>query len=525
MTADARRAQLTWFCAIGTARGRVLVLGTVLSIAACKTGTYINIGVDGGGRGDASARDVPKNPDAAHQPNTCTSATVSKSKGKAESCSCDQECQTGFCVDGICCTSACGETCKACNLRSSLGDCAFVPSGAQPNDPSVCSASTPATCGLDGTCDGKGGCRKYASGTECKAGTCDGDGVSGILTCDGNGKCNQAISQTCPPYSCDPTTNRCASSCATDAQCAVGQQCVAGRCGKSANGAVCQTSDDCASAFCIDGVCCNVACSGSCVSCDQTASVGHCKFIPAGLPDPACNAERSHYLRQHRSVRRFRLVHALPAEHGVRPVRLLRSGGEHAQDVRRPGHLPRIPTGGLLALPLQQRRLRSNLHQRRRLRGRTPMRAAAHWRVTAGVCGKRKNGQPCPDASECESGQCVDGVCCESSCTGPCRSCNLPGSPGQCLDVASGAPDPRNTCKDLGAASCSTNGACDGMGSCQVYPSGTECGPQSCVAGAYTPPSTCNSSGQCVASTSRACNPYVCNGNTCYDVAPPTSSA
>ncbi len=121
----------------------------------------------------------------------CAPGAVSKSKGKAESCSCDAECQSGFCADGVCCTSACGQTCRACDLATSLGDCASVPSGVKPHDSTVCAASKPATCGQDGACDGKGGCRKYVEGTECKLGTCDGDSVTGIVACDGNGNCSE----------------------------------------------------------------------------------------------------------------------------------------------------------------------------------------------------------------------------------------------------------------------------------------------------------------------------------------------
>ena len=519
MTADLQRVWLRSSARAIVLR-RVVGLGAVLGLAACKTATYAQVDVDGGGtreagRNDVSTSDVPGTTHTAQPPNTCSSNTPSKSKGKAESCNCDRECQTGFCVDGICCTSACGETCKACNLPSSLGDCAFVPSGGKPNVPSVCAASTPATCGLDGSCDGKGGCRRYTRGTECKAGTCDGDGVTGILTCDGKGGCTEAISQTCPPYSCDATTSRCASNCATGAQCAAGQQCVAGRCGKSANGMVCGRDDDCASAFCVDGVCCNVACSGACVSCDQTGSVGHCRFIPAGLPDPACEAS------DHITCGNTGLCDGLgactlypqntvcgpsacsgPVENTPRTC----DGQGTCRESQLVDCSPFLCTHGACVQTCASDADCEAGHQCVRQNG-----------VSDGACGKRKNGQPCPDGSECESGQCVDGVCCESSCSGPCRSCNLPGSPGECLDVASGAPDPRNTCTDLGAAFCSTNGVCDGKGSCQNYPAGTECGPQSCVAGAQTPPSTCNVSGQCVATRSRSCDPYVCNGNTCYD--------
>jgi len=258
----------------------ILVLCAVLGTGGCKTAHFVSNPNDGGPTSDGGKRDVA-------QTSTCSPNAQSKSKGKAESCSCDRECQTGFCADGVCCTSACGETCKACNLRSSLGDCAFIPSGGPPNDSSVCLASIQATCGLDGTCDGKGGCRQYVKGTKCESGTCEGDGVTGVRTCDGNGNCSEVNSVSCPPYTCDSKTNRCKSTCTTNADCAADQLCVANRCGKSANGADCSTGDDCASGFCVDDVCCNVACSGPCVSCSQPGSVGRCTFISTGLFDVA----------------------------------------------------------------------------------------------------------------------------------------------------------------------------------------------------------------------------------------------
>src|SRR5450759_187470 len=111
------------------ARRGALALCVVLLATAC-TNTKLAPNLDGGGstldggKNDARSSDVPGAADVALPPNTCAPGTPSKSKGKAESCSCDAECQTGFCVDGICCTSACTETCKACNLASSLGVCA-----------------------------------------------------------------------------------------------------------------------------------------------------------------------------------------------------------------------------------------------------------------------------------------------------------------------------------------------------------------------------------------------------------------
>ena len=56
-------------------------------------------------------------------------------------------------------------------------------------------------------------------------------------------------------------------------------------------------------------------------------------------------------------------------------------------------------------------------------------------------------GDPCivqPGSLPCESGFCVDGVCCEERCQGSCQACNL-GRPGTCEPVIDFGTDP-DTC-------------------------------------------------------------------------------
>ena len=499
--------------------GWVLLAGATAGFVACNTAQFEKVGpADGGAIPSAAVKPGLDMPDAPLARGTCAVGTTSRSKGKTQACSCAEECQTGFCADGICCSSACGETCKACNLASALGDCAFVPAGGKPSDPLTCVAGIPATCGQDGTCDGKGDCRVYVQGTECKPGRCDGGRVSNILTCDSKGQCSQAVSQTCPPYSCDPATNQCATRCTTNASCADGQGCAAGSCGKSANGASCQSAADCSSGFCVDGLCCNIACSGPCVACDQTGSAGHCTYLSAGLPDPACPAadpatcgttglcdgSGSCTLYPENTVCGSSSCSGL-VENTPRTC----DGRGTCRDSQLVDCAPFLCGSGACQTSCDPTRSNSCEAGHQCV-------ATSKNGVTTGTCGQRKNGQPCTDASECESAECVDGVCCESACAGACRSCNLAGSPGRCLDAAAGALDPRNTCQDKGASACSTNGLCDGQGSCQSYSAGTLCGSQSCVGGAYNPPSTCNASSQCVASRSRTCSPYACNGDTCF---------
>ena len=484
-----------------------LALGAV----GCTSAQFSNGNLgDGGGR-DGKAADVP-------QPHTCSPETPSQSREMAESCSCDRECRTGFCVDGVCCTTACEQPCMACNLPSSPGVCALVPWGVTPNDPSVCVPSTAATCRQDGTCDGQGGCRLFVQGTECKAGTCGGDSVIGILTCDGKGTCSDAqpISKTCPPYTCDPTTHGCASTCTNDSQCSAGHQCVAGSCGKSANGADCTTNDGCSSGFCVDSVCCNVACAGSCVSCGQTGSKGRCQPLPAGQLDPACQASDRTTCGKDGACNGFGSCALYPENTVCGPSSC--AGLSEITPRTCDGHGTCRESGLVNCTPfLCANSTCTNICT-------TDQDCADGYQcslqtingVTTPTCGQGQNGHVCAAASQCVSGQCVDGVCCESSCTGGCRSCNLPSSPGRCLNAAIGAADPRSTCKDLGAAACSTNGLCDGNGDCQTYAVGTPCGQASCAAGVHAPAPTCNASGQCVAPRPENCSPYACNGNACY---------
>jgi hypothetical protein len=98
-----------------------------------------------------------------------------------------------------------------------------------------------------------------------------------------------------------------------------------------------------------------------------------------------------------------------------------------------------------------------------------------------GSAGTGANGVRCTGASTCASLHCVDGVCCESACGTACSSCAIAGQEGRCRAVAARAPDPHGLCVDSGAASCGTNGLCDGAGACARYPFGTICAPAVCA--------------------------------------------
>jgi hypothetical protein len=77
----------------------------------------------------------------------------------------------------------------------------------------------------------------------------------------------------------------------------------------------------------------------------------------------------------------------------------------------------------------------------------------------------------------------VDGVCCDSACTGTCASCNLSGQTGKCSPYPAGT-DPQNEC-GKGTGVCKST--CDGVGNCAFPQAGVPCA--SCT--------TCDGYGSC----------------------------
>lgn len=54
-------------------------------------------------------------------------------------------------------------------------------------------------------------------------------------------------------------------------------------------------------------------------------------------------------------------------------------------------------------------------------------------------------GGACSDPSQCVTGFCADGVCCDTACDQPLQQCNLPGQVGACASTAAPAPTASRT--------------------------------------------------------------------------------
>ena len=133
---------------------------------------------------------------------------------------------------------------------------------------------------------------------------------------------------------------------------------------------------------------------------------------------------------------------------------------------------------------------------------------------TPDAAGKLGVGVACTQASQCERGFCVDGVCCETACTSMCTTCNLTGNAGYCSPVPAGQ-DPKSSCTQDLASTCGRDGTCDGSGGCRLWPSGTECASAACTAGTATTARTCDGAGTCRVTSSKTCAPYACKGTAC----------
>ena len=90
----------------------------------------------------------------------------------------------------------------------------------------------------------------------------------------------------------------------------------------------------------------------------------------------------------------------------------------------------------------------------------------------------------------------------------------MAGTVGTCTNVAAGA-DPLNQCADLGVASCSTDGMCNGSGACRLYGAGAQCAAATCTGSTVTPARTCNGTGTCQTATSSSCAPFACGTGAC----------
>ena len=463
----------------------------------------------------------------------CQVATQTCVQGERNggACSRDSECGSGECVDGVCCASVCEAGCFSCNqglTGQPSGVCAPVLEGvSRGND---CVAGVASECGLDGTCDGAGSCRFYQETTVCVGATCTlGDAV-GDRFCNGAGMCTEPVSYTeCAPYACDGRSAECRTLCGQDADCASGVlpsgrrefRChdESGECTDQAFlGEVCSGDSQCVSGHCVDGVCCDTGCDSLCESCLQNETgiqSGTCSPIVAGT-DPG--AECAEQPRSSCGTAGYCDGAGACSLYSKSTVCL---GAYCDGDDRL--NASRCDGEGTCSAPTNRRSCApytcagsaclSNCD------GNEDCASGYRCQTADSVCTDLSFiGESCGGDAQCYSGQCVDGVCCESACEGECLACSQAKtgeSNGLCRNVSLGS-DPDSECRDDGAASCGLNGAC-GSGGCALYATGTECAPETCIGDDLFGVRSCDGSGTCATARDLAqdCGAYTCDGAAC----------
>jgi hypothetical protein len=350
-------------------------------------------------------------------------------------CDLDDQCETGFCADGICCNVACRGTCVSCNLPGREGECVPVSAG-QPDPRSGCTAEPVGSCGTSGFCNGQGGCAKYPPGTACGSNTCTGPHTFlPAGECDGDGTCVAGAALECTPFSC--VTGSCRYSCVQNADCVPPNECIQGRCGLRGNGQSCTSDDQCSTGFCVDGVCCENECSGRCQFCASPNSRGLCENVRMGARDPrtaageedpslACQDEGAESCGD--NGRCDGRGGCLQYEDGTvcRDERCeTGSNAEFGESVCQDGSC-RSPAGTSCA-PYRGCRGSRCLDE-----------CSGDSRCISGLfcvddtCRKLPLGEECDRGIDCVSGICAQGVCCNQTCNGSCRSCNLDDTEGTC---------------------------------------------------------------------------------------------
>lgn len=430
--------------------------------------------------------------------------------GVGTACSSQSQCGSGLtCVDGVCCTTDCTGTCKACSAAKKGsgvdGYCGPIKAGTDPD--SECANTAASGCGTTGMCDGAGKCSLWPAGTTCGTSTSCTAGVETQYQCNGQGVCQPAGTTYCAPYVC--SGNACGAQCTSDVNCSSTTYCdtSTSKCvARNAPGTACTAVDQCASGFCVDGVCCDKACTGTCYACTKakkgTGDDGVCGPIAAGTDpdnecaqDPVSTCQHNGYCNGAGTCAFYAIGTACGSVSCV--------GNSAVGKVCNSFNECKAEATGVDCAPY--------------VCGATgcpgsctdSTQCTTGYYCSGGLCVAQKTqGETCSTADECAKGNCVDGYCCDQACTAQCQACDVAGAQGTCTTF-SGDPTAhnKNACNGTGACA----GTCDGNNTTCVYPdSTTTCEGSACVGNVYQP-KVCDGQGTCVAGQSQDCGNYACD--------------
>ncbi len=383
------------------------------------------------------------------------------------------------CSDGRIPPTFCHEPTKLCVLPDKVDggdgrDAGGIASDGGEGDDAGMGSCPTAGCPTGSWCS-EGQCTaKQANGTGCDGGVvcgsgicvaglcCDGECVGGCGRCDlpaSKGICtavargDPGTSPSCAPYVCDGVGRTCPTNCSDAGICVSTSTCTAGSCtGRKGNGQTCTSGTQCVSDQCVDGVCCNFPCDGSCDVCNAPSTLGICTLTdPGSAGSPAC--------------------------------------------------APFVCNGASAACPGTCT---------------SDTQCVVGDYCASGSCvAKKDNGQGCTATSQCKSGYCNTGVCCASGicctsstdCPGSFRSAAVCGDLGASTNCQGTRKDATCVSNMCGSSVQDDDSACTGASrTCGAYKD------VGCTAANAQPVAACGT--QC--SNASDCNPgYTCSGIAC----------
>ena len=314
----------------------------------------------------------------------------------------DARCQSGHCQNGFCCAS--GDCCGTAN------DCPG-------------SYSSPPVCTSPSACDGE------ADVAACQANICvtipdvDDDSACGPTT----------LASNCGPYdsvfcsgSSTQTAPTCLSSCTSDGECDTNAYCDAGSScvPDEPNGDACQDNAECQSGHCQNGFCCA---NGDCCAADNDCN--------AYDTPPVCSTPGA--------CQGSRVDGVCSAASQCTTQSVADDSGCAGIEANSCGTYPSVFCSSMQTqmTPLCPSSCMDD----------NGCDVSAHCSPGMTCEPDQGPGGFCTTSAQCTGGlSCVDNVCCNSACNGPCQACDLPGSVGTCSNVPNGQ-DPDNEC---GGVSC-----------------------------------------------------------------------
>jgi hypothetical protein len=272
--------------------------------------------------------------------------------------------------------------------------------------------------------------------------------------------------------------------------------------GKLQNGAPCTDTGECASGFCVDGVCCDAVCDGLCRSCALAGSEGSCSLASAGQDpdsdcagtDPACGGSCD----------------------GLGQCAFPDSATSCGPTTCTSGEVTTQSCDGSGACQADTTSCGGYACETTVAACKTSCAATTDCTGSAQCVGGKcvdqlPLGSVCGTNNQaCASKLCVDGVCCNSTCSGVCEACDIAGKLGTCSPVADGTVCGASTCSGPAQKTekkCASGSCADISVSCEPY----LCVTDDCLA-------ACTSDSQCIASAhcaGTACVPDKPNGQPC----------